>query len=372
MIVNMKKILLVIFTIWQINVFCQIADGQFVYTDTIQSVFLEEGKPIYIYLPPDFYHSNDHYPLQIVLGSHSRTQMYYSISNYLSSPYHMIALNQLHSIPESIIIGVGNPNADNLIEYEQFITEEVIPFIEQKIRNCHYKVIIGHSRGGELVLRSLFNEKSPFHAFYCSAPVNSAYFMEELSNKRKSTFLKGSKKRLFIAASEQDYFYKGNRKLIEAFNEIKSPSFLFESIIKANDNHHTIFPVTQTDALFFCFKDWKFVIPANDSTSMTEAFQKHYIDLSEKTGIELYPPEFDFYVLAYVLNERNQIDEKIKLLETCKRIYPKAINADAYLARTFYSIGNLKKARLHNEFSLSINPDNDFALKTKELIEKAD
>lgn len=366
----MKKIAIVLLVIFQSSVFCQDIDKQLVFTDTIQSKLLNESKLIYVYLPPNYYNSNDSYPLQVVLGNYSRTHMYYSISEYLSRSYHMLELNQLHTIPESIIVGVGNPNSKNLSEYEKFIVMEVIPLIEKKYRKCHFKTIIGHSRGGELVLHTLLNENTPFQSFYSSAPANSDYFIEELSIEEKMSFLKESKKRLFFAASKKDYFYTGNLKLINAFSEIDSETFSFKSIKKPSDNHHTIFPVTITDALFFIFEDWKFTIPEKDYLNMTELFLKHYYYLSEKVGIELSPPEFDFYLLAYILNERSQFDEKIKLLETCKKLYPKAFNADAYLARTYYSLGDLKKARMHNEQSLLLNPDNNFAIQTKKLIEK--
>lgn len=364
----MKKLLFLLISVLQINVFAQKIDNQFVFNDTIQSKFLNESKLIHIYLPPDYYSSNDTYPLQVVSGNYARTSMYYSISEYLSRPYHMFELNQLHTIPESIVVGVGNPNSTNLNEYDKFIVQEVIPLIEKKYRECHFKTIVGHSRGGELVLLSLLDENSPFQAFYSSAPVNSEYFIKELSNEDQKSFLRGSKKRLFIAASQQDYFYEGNVKLIDAFNEINSQTFVFKSILKQSDNHHTIFPVTITDALFFIFKDWKYTIPVKDSSNITELFLKHHKLLSEKVGIDISPPEFDFYLLAYVLNERNQLEEKIKLLETCKKLHPNAPSADAYLARTYYSIGDLKKARKHNEQSLSLNPNNEFALETKELI----
>lgn len=51
---------------------------------------------------------------------------------------------------------------------------------------------------------------------------------------------------------------------------------------------------------------------------MTELFMNHYNKLSEETGLQIKPPEFDFYLLAYVLNERNQIEEKIEFLERRK------------------------------------------------------
>ena len=366
----MKKILVLLFTLFQTSVFSQSNDKQFVFTDTIQSKYLKDSRVINIYLPTNYYNSNDTYPLQVVLGDYSRTRMYFSVSEYLSQAYQILELSQLHTIPESIVVGVGNPNSKNLSEYSKFISHEVIPLIERKFGKCHFKAIIGHSIGGELVLRTMLAENSPFHAFYSSAPINSEYFIEELSNEDKLSFLRESKKRLFIAASQNDYFYEGNIKLINTINQIDSETFLFESILKSSDNHHTIFPVTITNALFFIFKDWKFTIPEKDTINTTELFLKYYKNISEKVGIEISPPEFDFYLLAYILNERNQTQEKIKLLETCKKFYPKAINADAYLARTYYSMGDFKKAKIHNEQSLLLNPDNEFTIQTKKLIEK--
>ncbi len=366
----MKKIIVILFTLVQISLFCQNTENQFVFTDTIQSKFLNKNIIIHIYLPPNFYNSNDTYPLQVVLGNYSRTHMYYSISEYLSLSYQILELNQLHSIPETIVVGVGNPNSKNMNEYEKFITQEIIPLIDKNYRKCNFKAIIGHSRGGELVLRSMMDSNSPFNAFYCSAPSNSDYFIEKLGDEEIKKHIEKSKKRLFFAASQQDYFYKENVQLINAYNEIKSQNFLFKSIIKTSDTHHTIFPVTITDGLFAIFKDWEFTIPEKHPTNLTESFLKHYKNLSETIGLEINPPEFDFYLLAYILNEKNQIQEKIILLKKCKDIYPKALNADAYLARTYYSIGDLKNAKIYNDQSLLINPNNEFALSTKELIDK--
>lgn len=365
----MKKILILLFTLSQISAYCQENKKQFVYKDTIQSKFLNESKIIHIYLPPDYYNSNDTYPLQVVLGSDSRTRMYYSISEYLSRAYQILKLNKLHTIPESIVVGAGNPIAKNMSNYSKFIAQEVIPLIERKYRKCHFKSIIGHSHGGELVLRAMLDENSPFHAFYSSAPANSDYFIGKLNNKDKVSFLKKSKKRLFIAASQQDYFYKENVRLIAALNKIDSQTFLFKSIVKSSDTHHSIFPVSITDALFFIYNDWYFIIPDSKTENATNLFLKHYEILSEKIGVKIQPPEFDFYLFAYILDIKKQTKEKIKLLKRCKEFYPNAINADAYLGRTYYSIGDLESAKIYNELALSLNSNNEFANQTKILIE---
>lgn len=368
----MKKLFFLFLIVFQMNTGSISANDQFVITDTIQSEFLNENRVIHVYLPIDYYHSNDAYPLQVVLGSYSRTRMFYSIADYLSKSYHMVELNQLHTIPESIVVGVTVPNVDNMTEYNKFIVQEVVPFVEKKYRKCHYKSIIGHSRSGEFVLRSLFDKNSPFHAFYCSAPANSEYFIGELKKDDVVSQLKNSQKRLFLAASEQDYFYDGNKKLIEALAEIKTPAFSFESIIKKTDTHHTIFPVSITDALFFMYRDWYYCLPKDELSNTTESFMEHYETLSQTTGLKINPPEFDFYLLAYILNEKKLLQEKVELLKKCIGLYPRASNAHAYLAMTYYTWGDIENAKIFNEQALLLDPQNAFAKQTKALIEKKD
>lgn len=366
----MKKILVIALTLIQISTYCQIQDNEFVFTDTIQSEYLKERQIVHVYLPPDYYHSNDSYPLQVVLGKSSRTQMYYTISKYLSETYQMTSLNQLHTIPESIVVGLGHASQNNMEEYKKFVFTEVIPLIENKYRKCHYKSLIGHSVDGEFVLRALFSSESPFHAYYCTSPANSQYFINQLKKAAITTRIQKSKRKLLLVASHKDYFYKENIKLIDALNKIDTEGFIFKSIIKQKATHHSIFPVTITDALFFLYNNWYYKVPENNVERTTDLFIDHYDKLSQIIGLRIIPPEFDFYLLAYILNTKNHTEEKIKLLKKCKEFYPKAKNADAYLARTYYMIGDLENAEIHNQQSLAINPSNEFAKQTKVLIEK--
>ncbi len=366
----MKKILILILTVFQINSYCQEIDHVFVFIDTLQSKYLKESEIINIYLPPDYYNSKDNYPLQVVLGGNSRTRLYYSMNEYLSKTYQILDLNQLHSIPESIIVGLSTAPRNNFDNFRKFIINEVIPHVESKYRKINYKTLIGHSSDGEFVLHDLFSNDSPFQGYYCTAPKSSDSFINRLSNHETIALLQKSKKTLFLGASEQDYFYSENIKLIEAFSKIDKGTLLFQSSIKTSDTHHTIFPDLITDALLFVYKDWHFNIPESNPETTTELFIEHYEQLSQKTGLEIIPPEFDFYLLAYILDSRKHIDEKIELLKKCKEFYPEAENADAYLGRTYYMIGDLQNAERYNDYALSLNPNNGFAKKTKGLIDK--
>ena len=342
----------------------------FVRKDTIHSKVLNETRVIDIYLPPNYFDANDKYPLQIVLGNTSRTQMYYALANYLSQSYQPEHLHELYCIPQSIIVGVGHTNRKNIDNFHKYITTEVIPLISKKYRKSHYKTIVGHSVSGELVLHSLLDRNSPFNSFFCSAPANSDYFVKKIEDKKVANYLVTSKRKLFFAAGENDYFNAENRVLMAKFDELKQKGFLFGSIIHPKANHHSVLPMSITDALFFIYQDWHFSIPEEATSEATNLLIAHYKEISRKIGFEVQPPEFDFYLLAYLLNIREAFDEKIKVLKMCKKYYPQAINADAYLARTYYNLNNLQEAKTYNEQALLVNPDNEFAKQTKKLINK--
>jgi tetratricopeptide (TPR) repeat protein len=276
----------------------------------------------------------------------------------------------LHTIPETIIVGLSTAPQNNFEKFEKFITNEVIPFVETKYRKTNSKTLIGHSSDGEFVLHNLFSNDSPFQNYFCTAPKNSGFFITQLKKQEALIFLKESNRKLFFGASHQDYFYDENIELIKAFDEMDKGSFLFHSSIKTSDTHHTIFPNLLTDALLFIYKDWHFSIPESNPEKTTELYIEHYKVLSQKNLEEIVPPEFDFYLLAYILDSRQHTEEKIELLKKCKELYPKADNADAYLGRTYYMIGDLQNAERFNDNALLLNSNNGFAKQTKDLIEK--
>ena len=51
----MKKVLILVFTLIQITLFCQVKDEGFIFTDTIHSKYLNKNEVIPIYLPPNYY-----------------------------------------------------------------------------------------------------------------------------------------------------------------------------------------------------------------------------------------------------------------------------------------------------------------------------
>ena len=95
---------------------------------------------------------------------------------------------------------------------------------------------------------------------------------------------------------------------IEKLKKLQHSDFAFHSLIKSKAIHHSVFPVSITDMLFFIYKEWHFKSPDSLSDNATELFLQHYKPLSKRTKLKIKPPEFNFYLLTYLLNFHEKIN----------------------------------------------------------------
>lgn len=357
----------------------QVPCNEFIITDTISSKILDQDRIIDIYLPANYFNTNDRCAIQIIIGHKQRSSMYYALSNYLGEPYH-VENGILHTIPETIVIGFRTLNGGRELRYEddwksisKFISQELITYISEKYRTNGYKTLIGHSVGGGFVLKSMFSGSVDFNAYYCTAPTESKYLVALIKEGfSQNDIIPTSKKRLILACGKNDKEipFIENKELIDELSKISNENFSFRNIELENADHHSIFPSTITDALLFMFEDWRFDLTDSQTDHATELLVEHYKNLSNTTGISITPPENDFYLLTYLLFTRNNTNEKISVLKKCKEYYPKALMADAYLARTYYMIDDFENAMTFNKIALQLNPENKFAIETQDMLRK--
>lgn len=365
----MKKLLIVL-CILMVAAFGNAQKHQFVLNDTIHSDILKSEQRIIVYLPPNYYEVNDEYPLQVLFGYHSRTKAVTSISEYLSLSS-AINSGRLHSIPEAITVDVGRANlyGDRFIE---FVNNELIPFIEEKYAKCNYKTLIGHSSEATYSILCMLQENNPFNACIATAPAFPDDFLESIdTSETKENFLKG-KHRIYLSYSPNDKVVsvQNQENVIKWLAQIKNENLIVNCSVKPEDNHHSILISSLPEALLFIYDDWAFFLPEENSGNAVEQFLFHFQELSAKRGVEIKPPEFDFYLMTYLLDYRKEYEQKINMLESCKKKYPNAIMADAYLARTYYFLRQLEKAKEHNNMAKKINPNNQFIEQTERLLKK--
>ena len=138
------------------------------------SSVLNEERNYRIYLPDSYAWATDRrYPVLYVLDGDLE---------FLHTAVSVGYLAAHGEIPEMIVVGldstvrvrdftqtdwaeawVGGGGADN---FKRFLSTELIPTIEQKYRTDGFRVLSGHSAGGQFVLFCLTSEPSLFHAYF--------------------------------------------------------------------------------------------------------------------------------------------------------------------------------------------------------------
>ena len=188
-------------------------------TSTLHSTILNEDRRVIIHLPRNYtLNANDKYTVMYVLDGTSQDQ---------HTADKMSVLADAGLVPDAIVVGIpntrGNRERDQTPPFMKtnvddansplgsgdkflaFIEQELIPFIDSKYRTSGLRTLTGNSRGGLLVLYSLFERPNLFQARFCySTPV---WRFEDLMIKKLVEFLRSPtqvKGFLFMSAGSKE------------------------------------------------------------------------------------------------------------------------------------------------------------------------
>ena len=151
----------------------------------IDSKVLSEKREIIVKLPSDYDESADKtYPVIYVFGGNSLT---YSIANDTE------LLKRTGHLESVIIVGIQSMNQKirqrdltppflkqdldetdsplgKVDDYLSFIQNELIRFIDSKYRSSSFKIAVGHSREGLMVMYALITKPELFHGYVALSP----------------------------------------------------------------------------------------------------------------------------------------------------------------------------------------------------------
>ena len=213
-------------------------DGSQPITLTLHSTILNEDRRVIIHLPRNYpLNTTDEYPVMYVLDGTSQDQ---------HTADKITVLSDAGLVPDAIVVGIpntrGNRDRDQTPPFMRtsvddansplgggdkflaFIEQELIPLIDRTYRTSGYKTLTGNSRGGLLVLYSLFERPNLFQARFCySTPVwrfDDMMIKKMVAFLRSPTQLKGF---LFMSAgaNENEGIVGGLARMTEALNKNK-------------------------------------------------------------------------------------------------------------------------------------------------------
>lgn len=347
--------------------------------EVITSKVLNEKRTLWIYTPnitsqnpnPD-----KRYPVLYLLDGDAHFFSTVGIIQQLSQA------NGNGVLPEMIVVGIENTNRnkdllpsgnfENPNSFTNFLSSELIPYIDTNYKTAPYKVLVGHSLGGLTAIDMLANFPEMFNGYIAIDP-SMWYDNEKYLNNTIAKLSKQNRndKRLFIGTANT--LPKG-MQLAQIKNDKSAETQHIRSILKLdkflkpntnglvyahkyyeNEKHNTLPLISEYDGLRFIFNYFFFDADENDfadtSALIANKLKSHYNNVSQKMGYKNAAPETLINYLAYDALVKKQFNKAQALFEINIDWYPGSSNvydsyADYYLAKqdTVTAISNYKKA----------------------------
>ncbi len=248
----------------------------------IHSNSLNQDREIFVYTPIDYdWRVNEHFNVIYVFDSQSREFFDYTsaITSFLSD-----------GAKSFIVVGITSPYNENLdysrnndllpvlqtkdaidrygkysgnaVNFYDYVSTEIIPYIDNHYRTTNNKIVIGHSLSASFVLDAFINNSTLFNNYIAISP-NLAYENEKLVDKLVNFDYSKIEKPTYLYLSNADeginYWqdWKPARdKVYIFFNQLLKNDNLKVQINEFPENNHwNTFPPSLNKALGFYLKN---------------------------------------------------------------------------------------------------------------------
>ncbi len=344
--------------------------------DSIQSTILNEQRKLWVYVPNSGSANADSqqkYPVIYLLDGENHFNSVTGMAEYLSNT--MI-------IPEMIIVGIPNTNRFRDLSptkpsestfplppfvgggeaFTSFLEKELMPYIESKYPTAPYRLMIGHSLGGLMVINTMLHHCNLFNSYLAIDP--SLWWDNDLMVKQADSIFQQKKfdgKSLYIAMANNGITEGMDLTSVMKDTTEESansrPMLLFSDVLESrktyglrwkfhyypDDNHGSVTMIAAYDALRFFFD--KYTIPLSyfynapkPSFNADSVIITHFKTASEQMGYTVLPPENFVHEQAYNMMYNNDLDRAFRLFDLNISNYPSSYNAydrmgDYYMAK---------------------------------------
>ncbi|HEX9510535.1 MAG TPA: alpha/beta hydrolase-fold protein [Puia sp.] len=330
---------------------------------TIHSHILGEDRKIHIYTPAlSIFEKFTGQPLPVLYltdgdalsGIVSEEVNYLSSSNFILPPMIIVGItnydhNRMKDLTPSRPKGGFGGITDTAAfgggeKFLQFISNEVMPYVESHYKTEPFKIFAGHSMGGLLAFHCLVNYPDMFNAYIAVSPSlwwDSALLVRQTDKKLTGNRLKN--KFLFFSDANEGGEFHHDVLLMDTLLRQKGIGGLIYKYAYYPDETHMSEPIKAVyDALGFIYPKW---YPTMDDSTAT-LVKNHFGHLSDTYGYRVLPPEF------FVARRGSRIlrlgpakfDNAIGFFELNVANYPASAKAYAMLADAWEKKGDKAKA----------------------------
>jgi uncharacterized protein len=357
--------------------------------DSLWSKTLKEERQYGVYLPQSY---NKHavflpkkYPVLYLLDGDAHFHSLTGVIQFLSE-----GINGNRVIPDMIVIAIPNtdrnrdltpthadkgPNGEDLpflktsgggTNFLNFIKNELIPQIDSTYSTSPFRVLVGHSFGGIMVINALYTMPETFNAYIAIDP-SLWYDNQLLLKKAKDFFQKADLKNKALFVGQANTIQAGSTDRNLHFESILQFNSIMETYNRSGlrygykyydkDDHGSVPLITEYDGLRFIFDDYKFNF--FDPSVTADAVKEHYKNFSAKLNAAFLPAEEMLNTVGYQMLQRGDTAKALEYFQLNIELYPQSFNTWDSMAETLMAKGDYKKAISYYEKSVALNPKNE-------------
>jgi predicted alpha/beta superfamily hydrolase len=314
----------------------------------LSSALLKEERTYRVHLPASYAWAKDRrYPVLYVLDGKTHFLHTSGSAGYLAAQ---------GEIPEMIVVAIDSTvrirdftqsdwssvwiGGGGAANFKRFLSSELIPNIERAYRTDGFRVLAGHSAGGQFVLYCLTSEPSLFQAYLAFSP--SLDWDDNLPQKSLAKSFESTrslKAFLYVARSDDsgrplaDY-----ERLVETLKTSSPQGFRWYSQAYPDETHGSIALLAQIDSLRRLYSGYRF--HSDLLVKGLESAEKHFEAVSRTVGWPFPVPEGVVNELGYEALSAGKTEAAIALFKRNVQANPSSANAHDGMADAYEKSGN--------------------------------
>jgi len=232
--------------------------------------------------------------------------------------------------------------------FTNFIEKELMPHIDSLYPTSPYRVLIGHSLGGLMVINTLIHHTDLFNTYVAIDPSmwwDDQKILKVSENVLESRNFENTTLYLAMANTMDEGMDIARVRKDTTRNTLHIRSILeLNNVLKKNkqnklkyaykyygdDDHGSVPLIAEYDALHFMFDFYPLKLTMNDfqdtTTAMVVKIEKHWGEVSKKMGYKLLPPESMINDFGYASLNTNQFSKALQFFKLNITYYPESFN----------------------------------------------
>lgn len=321
-------------------------------TSQIHSNVLNEDRTLRISLPRSYGWAIDrHYPVLYLLDGEI---------DFVHTASSVDSLAASGEIPEMIVVGVDSTvrirdftqtdwaeawaGGGGAANFKDFLSKELLPTIEGRYRTNGFRVLSGHSAGGQFVLYCLTSDPSLFQAYFALSPsLDWDHNLPQRSLEEALASTDALKAFLYFAYSNDfGRALADDQRLVHTFETTAPRGFRWASAAFPQETHTSVTLLAEVDALRHLFSGYRF---SDDLLDLGIDFaQAHFDEASKVVGYPIAVPEDVVNGLGYAALSADRVADAVALF--CRNVdaNPSSANAWDSLADGYARAGRLTDA----------------------------